>query len=134
MSRNYSSPYTMLDAESTQDTVFTVSAEDYDHIVFEIDTDGGGDANLTVKFAGSVVEDKPDISAAQSVTNPYDFIRVVDYQSGTAINGDTGIVAVNTDIHRLVVADVDGLKWVGVRLTARTAGEVTVKARLFARS
>ena len=126
--------YTLLDAESTADTIMTVPAGDFDHVVFSIDTDGGGTANLTVKFTGSIAETKPTTSSAQSVTNSYDFIEVVDLEDGATIDGDTGIGVSGADMHRLVEANINGLKWIVVRLTARSAGTVTVVARLFSRS
>jgi len=122
---------TILDAAATTATGKAVLVDDFKNIVLSYATDGGSDAALTVKFQGSVQDDCPDFSAAQSVTNHWDYIEVVDLEDGTAIDGDTGIAVATADDYRLVEANVNGLKWICATVTARTQGEVTVKMRGF---
>jgi len=133
--RNYVD-YTILDAESTKDTVKAIRCEDFKHAVISIATDGGGDADLTVKIQGAINDgategSAPDFSAAQSATNMWDYIEVIDLEDGTAIDGDDGISFASADGYRQVEMNINALKYLSVRLTARTAGEVTVKVRLF---
>lgn len=104
---------------------------DFKHAVFSIDTDGGGDAAMTIKLVGSVSEECPDFAKAQSPSNSYDYIEMIDYEDGAAIDGDTGFVVATADDHRIFEANVNGLRWISVVPTAGTAGEVTVRARLF---
>jgi hypothetical protein len=35
------------------------------------------------------------------------------------------------DDYRLFSANIDGMRWINARVTARTAWEVTIKAKLF---
>lgn len=128
---NINNRYTLLDAANAANTELMVPCEDFSNAVFSIDTDGGGDANLTVKFTGSIAEDKPDTSAAQTVTNSYDFIEVTDVEDKVSLDGDTGLVVTGADMHRLTKVEIRGLKWIGVIVTARSQGEVTVNLRLF---
>lgn len=112
--------------------------EGHRHIILAIASDGGGDANATLRFQGSVgdtltaettaADTPPDFSATQSITNHYDFVQVIDLQDGAPIDGDTGIVFASADDNRLVEVNVNGLRWFNVRLTAHSAGEITVKA------
>lgn len=108
-----------------------ILVEDYKHCVFTFDTDGGGDAALTVKFQGSVALDAPDFSAAQSPSNQWDYIEVVDLQDGSPIDGTTGIAVAAADDNRQVEANINGMRWVNAIISGWTAGEVTVKIRAF---
>jgi len=131
MSQRESISYVILDTAAEASTGKAILIEDFKHAVFSFATDGGGDAALTVKFQGSVADDSPNFGAAQSVTNHWDYIEVVDLEDGSAIDGDTGVAVASADDYRLVEANINGLKWICATVTARTAGEVTVKVRTF---
>jgi len=111
--------------------------EDYRTIVMSFNTDGGGDAAMTVKLAGSIGKSAtdsgvPDFAKAQSASNSFDFIEMADYQSSSVvIAGDTGFVVASADDHRTFEANINGLKYVSLLATAGTQGELTVKAVLF---
>lgn len=123
--------YTLLNAKASTGIGNAISVDDLKTVDFSFATDGGGTAALTVKFQGSISENVPDFSAAQSLSNHWDNIEVIDLQDGTAIDGDVGISVATADDYRLFEANVNGLRWVCARVTARTAGSVTVKARGF---
>lgn len=123
--------YTLLDAAAAANVYKWVAVEDFKNVVFSFATDGGGDAALTVKFIGSISEAAPTPSSAQSISNHFDYIEVVDLEDGTAIDGDTGVSVATADDYRLFEANINGLKWIGAIVTARTEGEVTVKVRTF---
>lgn len=122
--------YSVLSAAAAVGAGNTLNVEDFRNIVFSVATDGGGTAALTVKFAGSIQDDAPDFAAAQSKTNMFDYIEVIDLQSGSAIDGDTGFAVATADDYRLLEANVNGLKWVCAIVTARSAGSVNVTAKL----
>lgn len=121
--------FKVLDAKAATGIGEPIDVTDYDHIVLAIDTEDN--ANLTVKFQGSILETKPDFSAAQSVSNPWDFVQVKDLEDGSSIDGDTGLAPAGTDDHRLFEVNTNGLKWFCARVTARSAGKVTVRAKGF---
>lgn len=123
--------YTVLSAKGETGAGSFVNVEDFRNAVFSFATDGGGTADLTVKFAGSIQDVAPDFSAAQSVTNHFDYIEVVDLQNGTAIDGDIGISVAGADDYRMFEANVNGLKWICPVVTSYTAGSVTVKVSVF---
>lgn len=105
--------------------------DDFSHAVLSFDTDGGGDAAFTVKLVGSIQETLPDFAESQTASNSYDYIEMIDMQDGSSLDGDTGFVVATADDHRLFEANINGLKWLSVVPTAGTAGEITVKVRLF---
>lgn len=123
--------YTLLNAKAATGIDKAIAVGDFKNVVFSYATDGGGTAALTVKFQGSIQETCPDFSAAQTKTNHWDYIEVVDLQDGSAIDGDTGVAVATADDYRLLEANVNGLQWICARVTARSAGSVTVKARAF---
>lgn len=109
----------------------SILVQDYRNCVLTFDTDGGGDAALTVKFQGSISESAPDFSAARSASNQWDYFEVIDLEDGTAIDGDTGIAVAAADDNRHFEANINGLRWVNAIISGWTVGEVTVKIRVF---
>ncbi len=103
---------------------------DFQDIVVTFDTDGGADAALTVKFVGSVSLDAPDFDKAQSTTNQWDYVEVVDLEDGSAIDGDTGVAVAGADDHRQLAVNVDNLNWFGAIISGRTEGEVKITTLL----
>lgn len=95
----------------------------------ELTLDFSGTPTMTVKVQGSIAE-KVDFNAAQSASNKWDYIEVVDLEDGAAIDGDTGIACAGTADHRLFEANVSALTWITVAVTAWTAGYlgVTIKS------
>jgi len=124
----------ILNAAATTGKGVDLLVEDYRHAVLEIATDGGGDANLTIKIQGSISQDKPDFDADKSKTNHWDYIECIDLQDGSDIDGDTGISVAGADDYRIVETNINGLRWLNVNVTDRSEGEVTVKAKLFSNS
>lgn len=128
--------YTIFNAQGSTATGIAVLCEDFRHVVFSLATDGGGTASFTIKFQGAIDYgatrgSAPDFSAAQSVTNMWDYIDVSDLQDEASVNGDTGVAAAGADDYRLFEANINGLKYVCARLTVYTAGNITVKCKLF---
>jgi hypothetical protein len=126
-----SKEYTLLNAKATTGIDKAVLVQDFKTAVFSFATDGGGTAALTVKYQGSNQDTCPDFAAAQTVTNHWDYIEVIDLQDGAAIDGDTGITVATADNYLSHEANINGFKWICARVTARSAGSVTVKVRLF---
>lgn len=123
--------YTLLSAKGATGAGSNINVADFKHAVFSFATDGGSDAALTVKFAGAIDETAPTFTSAQSVTNMYDYIQVVDLEDGSTIDGDTGISVATADGYRLVETNINALTWLTAVVTARTQGEVTVKVRVY---
>src|SRR3990167_9768438 len=116
-----------------------IDVQGYRHLTASLDFDGS--ANMTVKCVGSVgkgsatssstMDDAPDPTAAQTDENCYDYIEMIDLQSGSDINGDTGIAPAGAADHRLLNINTDGLKWVTFYITAPSAGAATARVKLF---
>ena len=130
MSRN-NAPLTLFDAKGATGVSNVIRVKDNRFVVISVATDGGTDANLTVKFQGSIQVVAPDFSAAQSVSNHYDFIDAFDLEDGASIDGDTGFVVAGADDYRLFELNVNALTHFSARVTARSVGEVTVKLLQF---
>ena len=119
----------MLSAKAADGIGANINVTDFRHILLEFGT--ASSANMTVKFQGSLSDTAPDFSAAQSVSNHWDYIGVYDLQSGNIIAGDTGIALAAADDFRLLMVNTDGLKWVNAIVSSYVAGSVTVKVRCF---
>jgi len=129
--RNIVKDVSILNAKAATWIGSNVWVWDFRNAIFSFATDGGGTAALTVKFQWAISAEAPDFAAAQSKTNMWDYIEVIDLQSGSAIDWDTGVSVATADDYRLFEANVNGLTWVNAVVTARSAWSVNVKATLF---
>lgn len=129
MSRQLKNLVTTLSAATANGVGTSINVTDFRHLLMEFGT--ASSANMTVKFQGSLSDTAPDFSAAQSVSNHWDYIGVYDLQSGNIIAGDTGIAPAGTDDFRLLMVNTDGLKWLNAIVSNYVAGSVTVKVRCF---
>jgi len=127
--RNYAGEFTIINAKTTTGIGNNFYVKDFRHIVVTINS--AGNANLTVKAAGAISDTAPDFSAAQSPTNRYDFINMRDYEDNSKIDGDDGLVLTGTDDNRMFELNTNGLTWINFRITAISAGNVTVKGVAF---
>ena len=89
---------------------------------------------MTIKFQGAIIgrdgEAAPDFGSAQSTTNRWDYIQVVDLQSGSQIDGDTGLVLSGTDDHRVLEFNTNHLDYVSVQVSAYSAGTLVADITL----
>jgi len=108
-----------------------IQCSDFRDAVLAFNSDGGGDAAMTIQVAGSIQKTPPDFALPQSVDNQYDFVQMVDMEDSGTVDGDTGIVLAAADVNRMFEVNVNGLQWLGLIISAGTAGEITVKARIF---
>jgi hypothetical protein len=137
MYRNKSGQHTFLNAKAATGAGTAMRVTDFQHIIVFVATDGGGTADLTCKCQGSIgaslssPDAEPTWTSNQSVTNQWDFVHMWDYQNAVGLAGDTGFVVATADDYRIFMINVDGLEWVNFRVTARTAGSVTVVGKAF---
>lgn len=108
-------------------------AQDSEEFSLTIDTDGGGDAAMTIQVWASDQENPPDAGEARSATNQFDYVDMIDKEDGASIDGDTGFVVATADDHRHFDLNINSARWIGVIATAGTAGEVTVRLTLVPR-
>lgn len=105
--------------------------EDFRNCVFEFVTSGSFSA--TVKIAGSIASggaNPANFGAAQSAQNIYTFLQIIDLDTGTAVNGATGITSAGTDLIKKYEININAVKWVAPILTAWTAGVITMRMLL----
>ena len=89
-------------------------------------------ATATVKVYGSSMEDRPDLDSAASATNEYVAIETINADTWDIVDWATGIARTwtATNIVKYTVNN-DGLNWIGVEMTARTAWSVIVKVDMY---
>ena len=128
MSRAQNSAY-ILNAVASASTGTALLVQDYIHLVIALDT--ANNANFTVKIQGSIQEDLPDFSAAQSASNQWGYIQIKDLEDESPFNGSVGVSAAGTDDHRMFEINENGLRWVCATITAYTAGNITLTLKPF---
>lgn len=109
----------------------SIFVKDFRNAILSFDTDGGGDAALTVKLQGSIAEDAPDFSAAQSPSNQWDFVNMIDLEDQSSLGGDVGFVVATADNNRQFEANINGLNWINCIISGWTEGEITVRVALY---
>lgn len=100
-----------------------INVSDVRHIIVYIV--GDGTAASTVKAKGSIADEKPDFSAAQSRSNKWDYVQMKDLSDGSTVNGSTGVVFAADGIRQLEI-NVNGLSWLDFDITAISGGAVSV--------
>ncbi len=118
---------TVLNDTATTGAGVVVNVTPYRHVAVSIATDGGADASMTVKAQGSIQVSEPAFGSAQSKTNHWDYVEMIDAEDGASVAGDTGWSVAGADDYRLFYINTDNLRWLTLNLTARAQGEVTVK-------
>lgn len=108
-----------------------IQCSDFRDAVLAFNSDGGGDAAMTIQVVGSIQQTPPDFAAPQGPDNQYDFLQMIDMEDSSTVNGDDGIVLAAADVNRMFEVNVNGLQWLGLLLPAGTEGEITVHARIF---
>lgn len=121
--------HTFLDAKAATGAGAALNVSNYRHIVLSVATASSG--NLTAKVQGSVAKDEPTWGSAQSATNHWDYIQLKDLEDAATIDGDTGFAVTGTDDVRLFEVNTNGLRWLNINVTARSAGSITVKGTTF---
>ena len=101
-----------------------------DFTTSDLTIDFGSTPTMTIKLQGSV-QDSVDLNAAQGADNRWDYVECVDLEDGTAIDGDTGIACAGSVDHRLIEANINGLTWITVAITAYTTGVLNITIRSF---
>jgi hypothetical protein len=119
----------MLDAKAGTGSGTSLLVEDFIHMILAMNT--ASSANLTVKVQGSIADVEPTWGSAASPANQWDYVQLKDLEDASAIDGDTGFAPAGTDDQRMFEVNVNGLKWLNLIVTARSAGSVTAIAKGF---
>lgn len=101
-------------------------AIDRQHVLLTLSSSAS--ANFTIKIQGSNSIEKPDFSAARTVSNRWEYIQIRDLQNAAAIDWDTGVAFAGTDDVRMFEVNTNRLRWVSATITARSAGAITLSA------
>jgi len=106
-----------------------IQSEDYKFVQFTLSSVNDGD--FVIKFQGSMSDGAPNFAAARSVANRWDYIQVKDLQSGSVVDGDTGVTFSAADDVLRYEAIFSGYKWVCATLTTYNAGNITLSVKLY---
>ena len=127
MSREIKKASPILAAKAAAGVGTTQDVSNYRHIVFRVSA--ALNSSLTYRFQGSVSDEAPDFSAAQSATNHWEYIETIDLQNEASVDGDTGY-AINNDTVanncRLFRPATPFLRYVSAEVSSYTDGNVTI--------
>lgn len=98
----------------------TIFCEGMDDLMLSFNTTGT--AALTMKVQASNKESAPDFNAAQSDTNPWDYLGMYDTEDGSFVDGDTGVVLASADDNRQFKLNIGQARWVSVIVSGWSAG------------
>ena len=104
-----------------------IQAEDWKFVLLTLSSANTG--NFVIKFQGSMSDGCPDFSSARSVSNRWEYIQVKDLQSGSTVDGDTGVTWAADDVTRYETI-FSGYKWVCATLTTYNTGNITLSVKL----
>lgn len=121
--------YTILDAKAATGIGNIINVRDFRYAVITVNT--ASSANLTAKVQGAISETPPTFTSAAAVGNAWDYVQLKDLEDASTIDGDTGFAVAGTDDQRIFEVNVNGLEWLTMNVTARSAGSVTAVIKLF---
>ena len=122
---------TVLSAKAATGIGTVIDVRDYNSVMLSFASASSG--NLTAKIKGAIRLREADVAfgSAQSATNHWTYVEGVDANNGDVVDGDVGFVVAGTDAAITYEANVEGLTFLTVHVTARSAGSLTVIAGLF---
>lgn len=116
----------LLDNVSATGASRAVNVEGYTHVSIALVTSNS--ANLQIQpLVGMKTADpssSTDFTSAKSVGNLWSTVSFTDVNEQSAIDGSTGLV-VNTDTVKIIELNVNGKDFVGLNVSAYTAGNLT---------
>lgn len=121
--------YSLLEEQGAVGQSKMIRSGDFRHAVFTIIADDTFTG--TVQFFSSNSETRPDLSLAASGDNEYAASQTIKLIDGSSVEWGTGLVFTGAeDGVSQVEINENANKWLGVKVTAYTAGNVTVKVDL----
>ena len=133
MGKRYIKRLENLAAQSAVGVSVAINVSDFEHITFALA--GSNTSVLTVKLQGSLGNTAPTFSTAKALGNEWDYVQAVNYEDGSPLDGDTGIVFTADDV-RQFAADVEGLDFISFEIptAGHTTGSVTPKVVCYSNS
>jgi len=120
---------TILDAAAANGQGKIILVEDNGNVVLPLHTTGTTTA--TIKFYGSVSETAPDFTAAQSPSNSYEALEVVDLEDGAPIDGSAGIaLSAAAATNRMFELNTNHMRWITAVISGYSSGAITVRAKV----
>lgn len=128
--RSYQQRRRLFDAQAATGVSTAWDVSDFRHVTLAIHFNAA--ANMTMRVQASISDAAPDFTAAQSLSNSWDYIQCVDLEDSAGIDGDVGIIPVGAADDRNISVNTNGIKWLSLRVTTYAAGAVTAYAKPFA--
>ena len=132
MSRLYDEAQTILSAQKTTGAGTTLTVSSTQTLLLWVGTAGmGAGDTVTIKVQGSIGHAVPDFGAAQSVTNVWDYVQIVDLEDASNVDGDTGITFSDANDVRQFEINTNGMRHITCNITANSdTTNVAVTAKL----
>lgn len=136
MSRGAMHNYNLVTAKATDGTSKQILTSDFRNAELAISTAAATTGTVKVKGGVTTVDANnntiiPDLTAARSQTNNWDYIEIVDLQDGSAIDGDTGVSFAGVADNRLFEININGLDYIATEQSSMSGGSVSASVKLF---
>lgn len=134
MARIYDAAQTILSAQKTTGAGTTLTVSNTKTLTLWVGAAGmGAGDTVTIKVQGTVGHAVPTWGSAQSVTNIWDYIQIVDLEDGSNVDGDTGITFADANDVRQFEINTNGLRHITCNITANSdTANVAITAKLSA--
>ena len=125
--RNSTNEQYIFNEQAEAATGKIIQAEDWKFCLLTLSSSDTG--NFVIKFQGSMSDNAPDFSSARSVANRWEYIQVKDLQSGSTVDGDTGVTWSADDVTRYETI-FSGYKWICATISTYNTGKITLTVKL----
>lgn len=103
---------------------------DFKTVTIKLLANGAAGGTLHFVKSDQDIIDLPDFGSAQSETNDWEYVEVIDLSTGNPIDGATGTTVVPND-DRSFEFNTNGAAWIGAIWTSPTGEIIHLRARAF---
>lgn len=83
----------------------------------------------TIKFAGSNSDTPPAFGSAAALGNEWDFVKCINQNDGSAVNGGTGLAGTATTAVYQLEVNTNAFKWIAGIISGYSAGTISVRVK-----
>jgi hypothetical protein len=96
-----------------------ILVSDFQHIT--VNAYYSNTASYTFRFKASDADARPDFTAASTATNPWNYVQVVNDDTGSAVTGSTGVV-ISANGNGQFSVNTNNIKWLCIHIETYVSG------------
>lgn len=123
-------PYNLGTLDAANEYTGMVFCKDFRNAIFTFVV--ANSANATLKFYTSQQDAQPTLASSASSTNQYSTTQTIPLEDHVPVEWDTGVVfgGSSDGVYQYEI-NTNAQQWIGIKMTARSAWDVTIYVSLY---